>query len=38
MKKLIEELVIQLLMDQVMKAIYHLAAWLFAFPWELLCA
>ncbi len=34
MRKLIEELVLQLLIEQVLKALYWLIAWVSAFPWE----
>lgn len=35
MKKLIEELVLQLLIDQIIKAIYLLAEWLSSMPWQI---
>lgn len=34
MKKLIEELVYQAFLDLALKALYRLAEWLTALPWE----
>lgn len=34
MKKLIEELIYQVLLDLLVKALYRLAEWLTALPWE----
>jgi len=34
MKRVVEDLLFQILIDQVMTQIYHLIAWLNAMPWE----
>ena len=38
MKRFLEELLFQMLIDQVLNQIYHLIKWLNTAPWQVLCA
>lgn len=38
MKRFLEELFFQMLIDQVLSQIYHLIKWLNTAPWQVLCA
>ena len=38
MKRFFEDLLFQMLIDQVLKQIYHLIEWLNTMPWQVWCA
>lgn len=38
MKRFLEELLFQMLIDQVLNQIYNLIKWLNTAPWQVLCA